>query len=146
MCGMRPTMEDSFVIENNVKGITKRFIIEVFTGRTAEGPPFRSLWWSWQSWGRSLFSQKYSRGRPEALLFLVLLYFQEFCKHPLNLKDDTTTRTALEQTFSSLANGIYNVGITSGATAVVAYIRGDVLWLAHCGDARALLMEGWSCK
>lgn len=40
---MRPTMEDSFVIENNVKGITKRFIIEVFTGRTAEGPPFRSL-------------------------------------------------------------------------------------------------------
>eukprot|EP01128_Nolandella_sp_AFSM9_P008799 TRINITY_DN5473_c0_g1_i1.p1 TRINITY_DN5473_c0_g1~~TRINITY_DN5473_c0_g1_i1.p1 ORF type:complete len:890 (+),score=90.35 TRINITY_DN5473_c0_g1_i1:31-2670(+) len=118
MCGMRPSMEDSFVIEKNIKDIKRGHVFAIYDGH----------------------------GSHEAAHYLARHTVEELSRHPIDKKDDVTSRVALEHTYKALAHGVFDAGITSGATAVLAYIRSDVLWLAHCGDARALLIEDWKCK
>jgi len=106
-------MEDTFIVEPNIKGQKSSHLFAIFDGHASH----------------------------TAAHYLAKHTVDEFSKHPLPYVKSSDGPSLLTSTFDALSNGIFDNGLTSGATAVIAYIHKSDLFFAHSGDARAVLVN-----
>jgi len=117
--GRRPTMEDQIVIMGCLGGESNEDYFAVFDGH-----------------GGSTAS-KYSGQQLHEILHSLL---QENVLNPEELTNQMPT--FLKESFLRCNQGLKPLGCQeTGTTAVVAYCRGNQLWVANAGDSRAVLCK-----
>jgi len=78
-------------------------------------------------------------GGDETSKFLANNLHKQFARYLVTYDDPVE---AINHTFTTTNEIIINKKITSGSTAGIVFIRGDMIYFANCGDTRTVLCRG----
>ena len=127
MRGMRPTQEDTVVIHtNSIANIDWRTVREFKSTTNSSGGSLRDM-----GIVAVFDGHRGSKAAEYAATHLVEMLYENCAALAME--------KALKQTFARLSSDIIENQIESGTTALVAVFVGADLYVANCGDARAVM-------